>query len=45
MEKIRKKLQEPMSEEDSIILVHQYQILKTIDIEIEKRVRKRVINK
>ena len=45
MEKIRKKLQEPMSEEDSIIHVHQYQILKTIDIEIEKRIRKRVINK
>ncbi|MPM13522.1 DNA primase [bioreactor metagenome] len=45
MDSIRKKLQEPNNEEDELLLVHQFQMYKTIDVEIEKKIRQRVINK
>ena len=45
MDEIRKKLQESNTEEDELLLVGQYQLYKTIDVEIEKRIRQRVINK
>ncbi|MGD9493783.1 MAG: DNA primase [Bacteroidales bacterium] len=45
MDAIRKKLQEENDEENVILLVGQFQLYKTIDVEIEKRIRQRVINK
>lgn len=45
MDEIRRKLQETSDEENQTLLVGQFQLYKTIDIEIEKRIRQRVINK
>jgi len=45
MDEIRHKLQESNSEEDELLLVGQFQLYKIIDVEIEKRIRQRVINK
>lgn len=45
MDEIRHKLQESNTEEDELLLVGQFQLYKIIDIEIEKRIRQRVINK
>ena len=45
MDEIRHKLQESNTEEDELLLVGQFQLYKIIDVEIEKRIRQRVINK
>jgi len=44
MDEIRHELQSELSEEDQMIKVHEFQMLKTIDVEIEKKIRQRVIS-
>ena len=45
MDDLRKKIQETQDEENQLLLVNELQLYKKIDVEIEKRIRHRVINK
>ena len=44
MDEIRHELQNELSEEDQLLKVHEFQMLETIDVEIEKKIRQRVIS-
>ncbi len=45
MDEVVKKMQTETEEENQMILLSEFQVLKIIDVEIEKRLRQRVINK
>ncbi len=45
MNEIRKEMAETTNEDDVIILVRQFHLFKQIEVEIDKKIRQRVINK